>query len=511
MAKRFIEKYADEFILTLALAGFMFSHALMSFSLAFMALRFVFAGKARLKCVRKDVFAALLSFFCLFLIGALWSENTKEAFSQINKMLPFLVVPLYFFTIPNLKAESLKRLAVIGLLLTGICCAAVLFRLYVLESEDVRQAMLFGSHIRFALLCCIAIGFYTIYVIRNRTTLSRRVLLVFPFFIAFFICYLLLSGSITGIMMLLVVLLPLCLWQAGKRISKRALCVLASSLAVCVLAVCITLLAWARDYFIPKNGAMQDAMIENGSYLAPYGSAQWEKETLELASLLPERLGIAPDSLFHDKNASYPYVDIVWRYLNSKNLSRDAAGLACLDAKDLDNIRKGIPNHVYAGGNPLKVRIYKTFYEFEAFKHGGKIEGSSLVQRTELWHKGILLLENRGVWIAGVGTGDLVGELDNCLRENNSPLAESGLKIHNQYLTIVLTFGIVGFLVFCVFIFYPPFATGLERNAYYVCFLAVMLLSMLTEDTLDNQQGIMLFAILNSFFLSRSSKATKKT
>ncbi len=506
MAKRFIEKYADEFILSLTIVGFLFSHALMSFSLAFMALRFVFAAKARLKSARKDVLFALLSFFCLFLIGTLWSENTKEAFSQINKALPFLVVPLYFFTIPTLTSESRKRLAALALLLTGISCAAVLLRLYVFGSEDVRQAMLFGSHIRFALLCCIAIGFCTIYVIRNRTTLSRRALSVFLFLIAFFVCYLLLSGSMTGIAVLLVVLLPIGLWQAEKQIPRRALVILLSSLAVGVVAVCVTLFCWARDYFVPKDGVKQDAMIENGTYLAPYGSEKWQKEMRELAPLLPKYLGIAPDSLFHNKDVSYPYVNIAWRYLGSKNLTKDAAGLACLDAKDLDNIRKGIPNHVYAGGNPLKVRIYKTFYEFEAFKHGGKIEGSSLVQRIELWHKGVLLLEKDGTWIAGVGTGDLVGELDRSLKENNSPLAESGLKIHNQYLTIALTFGLLGFLVFCVFVFYPPFALGLERNAYYVCFLAVMLLSMLTEDTLDNQQGIMLFAILNSFFLSCKSK-----
>ncbi len=37
-----------------------------------------------------------------------------------------------------------------------------------------------------------------------------------------------------------------------------------------------------------------------------------------------------------------------------------------------------------------------------------------------------------------------------------------------------------------------------------------MLLSMLTEDTLDNQQGIMLFALLNSFFLSKGATAAKK-
>ena len=236
-----------------------------------------------------------------------------------------------------------------------------------------------------------------------------------------------------------------------------------------------------------------------------------EKERAEMAVGLKKYLNIAPDSLFADKDCKYAFTDIASRYFVCKGLERTAENWSRLSPRDLDNIRNGIPNPVYASGNPLKVRIYKTFFEFEAYRKWGKIKGSSLVQKIELWQKGSRIVENGGRWLFGVGTGDLRQELNKSLKESNSQLADSGLMIHNQYLSIFTTFGLVGCIVFLLFIIYPAYRTKLYKNAFYVYFLALVLVSMLSEDTLDNQQGIMFFCIMNSFFLSRNIETDKKT
>ena len=510
MLKRLTTEYLDDFIIVLASAGLVFSHALMSFALVFMALRVLFADKSRLVACRKDVLSVLLAYFALFVVGTAWSNDFNEALKQVNKNLPFLIVPLYFFSVPPQSRKSLFRIVLCSVFFLVIASFIALVRLYFFGFEDIRSALPFGSHIRFSLFVCTAVGFLAIHLIKRYKEISRRKMWGCIGLVVYLVAYLLLSSSLTGIALLLLVFTPFCIFFAAKRMPKRIFSFGVLFFSFGVLFFSFGVLFFAYDYFVPKGGDCENGMIENGYCYSITDEAVRSKERAEMAIGLKKYLNISSDSLFNDNEYKYAYTDIACRYFACKGLARTAQNWNRLTPEDMNNIRNGIPNPVYASGNPLKVRLYKTFFEIEAYRKWGKIKGSSLIQKIELWQKGSWIAKKNNSWLFGIGTGDLRAELNKVLEESHSQLTGANLLIHNQYLSIFITFGVLGVLVFLCFICYPAYATGLYRNAFYIYFLALMLVSMLSEDTLDNQQGIMFFCIMNSFFLSRNAETNKK-
>lgn len=510
MLKRYANEYVDFAIILLALAGMVFSHALMSFALAFMGLRTLFADKQRLKQSRKDVLWVSLSYFVLILVGILWSENKAEALQQLNKNLPFLIVPLYFFSIslPNKKQLHSLAFAFVAMLIAS--SAITLSRLAFFGFDDVRNALPFGSHIRFSLFVCCAIAFIGIYVANHRKQLSKSSRIVAMLCLIYFVAYLVLSGSLTGIAVLILILLPASLIFIRRHFSKTFFCITIAFICISVSGLAFYVFKCAEDYFVPKEQLCEDCFIENGYYCYGIDEKKRENENREMAKGMQQHLGISADSLFHDKEYRYSYLDIAIRYFNSKGLKRNVENWNLLSDKDKENIRNGIPNYVYASGNPFKVRLYKTFFELESYRKKGKIKGSSIVQKLELWHKSILLSKDDCNILCGVGTGDLKDELERKLCQTESQMADSGLKPHNQYLSTLVTFGLIGFMVFCLWLIYPALASGAFKDSYYLCFFAIMAISMLSEDSLDNQQGIMFFCVLNSLLINRCAARNKK-
>ena len=462
MLKELTKEYSDVFIIVLAAAGLVFSHAVMSFALVFMALRFIFVDKSRLIACKKDVLFALLAYFALFIVAMAWSSDVNEALKQVTKNLPFLIVPLYFFAIPLPNRKSLFQIAFCSIAFLIIASCIALIRLYFFGFEDIRSALPFGSHIRFALFICTAIGFLAISLMKRYKQANRREIGIYMGLIVYFIAYLLLSSSLTGIMLLFFVFTPICLFFAAKRMPKRVF-----SFAVLIFSFAV--LFFAYDYFVPKNGKCENGMIENGYCYLINDEATREIERKEMAAGLKKYLNIDSDSLFTDKDCKYAFTDIACRYFACKGLARTSENWDKLSPDDLTNIRKGIPNPVYASGNPLKTRMYKTFFEIEAYRKWGKIKGSSLIQKIELWQKGLWIVEKNGSRFFGVGTGDLRQELKKTLEESNSQLANSNLLIHNQYLSIFITFGVFGCLVF-----YSSFSTQhLQRNCTKTPFMYI--------------------------------------
>jgi O-antigen ligase len=107
--------------------------------------------------------------------------------------------------------------------------------------------------------------------------------------------------------------------------------------------------------------------------------------------------------------------------------------------------------------------------------------------------------KENNAWI-GVGTGDVRDEIEKQYQIDNSILSdEYRLRAHNQFLTFLVSFGIIGLIVFVLSIIYPLFK--ITDSYLYLSFVVIALLSMLTEDTLESQAGVTFFAFLNIFLL----------
>lgn len=309
-----------------------------------------------------------------------------------------------------------------------------------------------------------------------------------------------LTSALTGVVISFVVLFFIIpTYFLFKKKNKTAFAIFISVFSLFVFAIISCLSYYYKDYFVPKNGEVKEnMMIENGNYIFDKVDYSQMQEGVE-KYLKEDR-----NAVCKSREGEFAYIDIAIRYLNSKGYEKNLKGWEKLSSKDLENIKNGIPNYVYAQKIPLKSRLYSTFYEIEAYKKEHKVKGSSMIQKIELWENSLLIIKNN--LLIGVGTGKAPQELKKQLQSIDSPLADTNMRTHNQYFSIVFSYGILGFLVWIGFLLYPMFKLSLNKNSYYIIFLAIMLISFLSEDTLDNQAGIMMYCCWNFFFLSHSKK-----
>lgn len=495
--KSIVNRYIDSFIICFAIIGMIFSHAIMSFSMVFMAIRFLFLDKSILKTYSKDLLIAIFSFFALILIGNIWSDNLYDALKQTEKSLPFLIVPLYLLSLPLQSTKNIKLYAHIYILSLLTAVGIGFFNIITIENPDMRTVMPFCSHIRFALHLTLAISFIILYCVRNKSKLQTPQILVLLFIALLFEFYMLITSSLTGVIIsLFIVLIVLPLYFLFTKRNKKLLIGLLVGLMSLILLITSCFLYYVNDYFEPKQGEKKENLvIENGNYIFE------DVDYAQMQEGVKKYLNESEDAVCKSREGEYLYVDIAIRYLNSKGYEKNLNGWSKLSQNDLENIKNGIPNYVYAEKIPLKARLYSTFYEIEAFNKEGKVKGSSLIQKFELWKHSLTVIKQN--FLIGVGTGDVPRELKKQLQENSSSLAETNMRPHNQYFSIVFSYGILGLLIWFVFLFYPMFRQSLNTNPYYLVFLIIMLISFVSEDTLDNQAGIMMFCCWNYFFLSK--------
>lgn len=124
--------------------------------------------------------------------------------------------------------------------------------------------------------------------------------------------------------------------------------------------------------------------------------------------------------------------------------------------------------------------------------------------RYGIYHCAILILKEN--WITGVGPGNVQKDLNNCYSgysyKNYDDYSKIDYNSHNQYLDILLKYGIFGLGLFFVFLFWGIGNT----NLFYRIFLFLIVMAMLTENILERQVGIVFFTFFNSlFFINRTN------
>jgi hypothetical protein len=225
-----------------------------------------------------------------------------------------------------------------------------------------------------------------------------------------------------------------------------------------------------------------ESIIENGSRIGLYIC---EKELVE----------------YWGKRSAIPYDNIkdgLIRYLNSKGARKDGAGVRSLTPKDIHNVEVGFANIDYTKGIGLKRSLYPTFFSLSLYQKYGKIHQSSLLERFELWKASFHIIQNH--LILGVGIGDHKQELDHQLEILNSEITKKEKGCHNQFLTILLSGGLLVFIPFMMMLI-APLIIQKRGNFLYIQFFLIVVISMITEDTLDTHAGVTFFAFFNTILL----------
>lgn len=102
----------------------------------------------------------------------------------------------------------------------------------------------------------------------------------------------------------------------------------------------------------------------------------------------------------------------------------------------------------------------------------------------------------------GVGVGDTNDELDKTYRKFDYKFGYLDKQNpHNEYLSMLVTIGFVGFFFFIVSLFVPLYISIRQRNYLYTFLLVIFMTSFLVESTLERQKGIVLFYLFGSLLL----------
>lgn len=445
------------------------------------------------------VLLAVCALMAWQLLGMGWTEDLADGWTALRIKLPFLAFPLVLLT------GRWDRERVMGWLpgWWGLAIVAA-FGAILLRSawSDVpmrgRDASPFISHIRFSLMMVWAWGLLTIRWLRGERgrwespVLWGLVTLSTVGFIG-------ISGTLTGLVLLPIVMAALVSWGAldrwGVRRARARRIVLVAGLVVGGVGLG---LVWQLRPILPNPTTLESetaggetyvhhpdrCLRENGHHVWIHLAPGELQRTWNRRSQIP----------FHGQDARNQQIQTTLiRYLTSLGLRKDSLGVMALSDEDVERIEAGIPTILELEHSGLRRRWDILQFEVDAMRSGMAPSGLSLTQRWVFWQAGWRIFQRSPAW--GVGTGDLNRAFEAAYEDMDSGLAPAfRLRAHNQFLSFALAGGPVGAMLFLgVFIALVAVANRMESTVWstsILLFTLIFFLSCWTEDTLETQAGV---------------------
>ncbi|MFH1004798.1 MAG: O-antigen ligase family protein [Bacteroidota bacterium] len=470
------------FLLVLSLP---FSNFLMSISQIILFGAWLLDGKIKEKIkkfLKNRTALVISSIFLLHLLGLIYTQDFVYGCEDVRKKIPLFLLPLLFSTSATLSEKNFRcllRLFVLSVLITSGICFVVLLGWTNKQIIIPQNASIFISHIRFSLMICISVFLLAYFISREKKILTK---LFFGLLILWFIAFLIMMQSATGIICMIVTLFVLLIYfilRIKNIVPKISLLLMLFVFLFCVVKVFL--------YPLKTNTTIS----ENGYYT---WTNVCEKELAEEWNNRSKLNFYTKDLRGND--IKYTLI----RFLTSKGLNKNAKGISALSDEEINAIEKGIANVNYMGIFNPKARVMEIIWEFNIYLQGGNPSGHSVVQRIELWKASIGIIKEN--FFFGVGTGDVEDAFSEQYKKINSPLTkEFHLRSHNQFLAIGTAFGLFGIIWFLLTLFYPLFVKKKWMDYFYITFFIIAILSMFTEDTLETQAGVTFFAFFNCLFL----------
>jgi len=450
-------------------------------------------------------------------IYAAWLINTSnisQGLNAVNHQLPLLIIPLVIGSIASPSKTAYNIVAtffVLAMLVGSIICTAVRFGYYLPDGKpitDVRQMSIFISHIRFGLMIVFGIA-YLIYQAfgQNRLRLWVRVLLCIV--ALWFMVFLFLLQSVSCWVAMAAIMLYTAIWGKCPLLKKwhRSAIMIFLFTVVCTGLLFITHV-WDEQFENRyQNQQLPQFTVFGHEYRHDTIATDCENGHLvyqficetELREAWNQRSRIAFDSI--DAKGQHINSTII-RYITSLGLPKDRMGVRHLSLEDIWQIEQGNANCVYKNRNHIYIKVYELLWELDRFLRYGDANGKSVCMRFEFWHAA-LHITHKNLWF-GVGSGDLMDQMTVTFDEIGSRLLPEFQKPpHNQFLSFLAMFGIVGFTL-CMVSMFLPLLMVKNRHPLLPLFVIIILVNMMVEDTLKFQAGVVFYAAVYSALLKVS-------
>jgi O-antigen ligase len=76
------------------------------------------------------------------------------------------------------------------------------------------------------------------------------------------------------------------------------------------------------------------------------------------------------------------------------------------------------------------------------------------------------------------------------------------LNAHNQYLQTFISIGIIGLIILLYMLVFPAIRAFQQKDFIFMIFLAVFAVNIMLESMLENQAGVIFYALFNVILYS---------
>lgn len=156
--------------------------------------------------------------------------------------------------------------------------------------------------------------------------------------------------------------------------------------------------------------------------------------------------------------------------------------------------------------------LFLVFFTNERFKYyvaedpkTSFIDKVNTDNRIPIWTSAVKVIKKN--LILGVGPGDASKELREVYKNSGfSEVYYDNLNAHNQYLEVLLSMGIIGFLIFMSILGYMVYLSITGRNLLLMIFLLIVLCAFLFESILNRIAGLTFFSLFSFILLYTGEK-----
>ena len=458
--------------------------------------------------IHNKIALVVSSLFILHLIGLIYTTDFSYAYIYLRLKIPILILTIVISTSEPLSIKRFYNLLFI--FIAAVVTSTLVSMCYYVTTDfvDIRNISIFISHIRLSLMVCLSI-FILLYFIFSKNEYNNIIRLFFILIIIWFIYFLFILESVTGLSILIVVSFLL---LAYKIFSIKNI-LLKASFLILLIAVPLSIFIYIRGiykvfYFVnehEKHAKLEKLSPLGNTYLNDTLNKETENGFYVWRNICEEDMKAAWNKRSHvDYNGKDRKKQLIrgtlMRYLTSKGYKKDADGVMKLSPDEIHLVEKGVADVRYTDDYLMRARIYETIWEYRHYQMSADPSASSAFQRIEFWKASLGIIKDNLLF--GVGTGDMNIAFDRQYKKMKSSLEMKWrLRSHDQFLSIAVGFGLFGLSWFLFSLLFPFYYISVRKDYFYLIFFAIFFLSMITEDTIESQAGLTFFVFFNSLFL----------
>jgi O-antigen ligase len=111
--------------------------------------------------------------------------------------------------------------------------------------------------------------------------------------------------------------------------------------------------------------------------------------------------------------------------------------------------------------------------------------------------------------LLGYGVGNVQQNLELCYESKNLKINNQNYNSHNQFLSIILTIGLLGFIIYLFTVLKIYQVYNSNKSEIGISILIFFLLNFLTENVLERENGMLLYSFLLCLFIFHKDVSNK--